>query len=103
MTNNSLRTESLLRGNNTFTSDRLAAILSNEKFAYDHRSDPTAREYSGIIYAPVELGREIDSGYFVFEQIHGGLRCSENRTAQLRATEFCQQLYGRLPSINCCC
>lgn len=88
------RTYLLSRGNDTFTPDRLDVILKNERFSYEHRTQPGARAYSDIVYGPAKIGCVIDTNYFEFEKVDGGLRCYENHTASLRATHFCQQLYG---------
>lgn len=90
-----LRTKSLSRGEHTFTTNRLASILQNERFSYDHRTHPDARAYGGVIYAPTQIRCEIDTGCFQFEQVEdGGLRCYGNDKTNLRAMEFCRRLYG---------
>ena len=95
MANSDVCTDLLSRRSDTFTADRLAIILKNEKFSYNHRANAGARAYSGVIYGPSEMRCEIDTGYFEFEQVDdGGLRSFSNHTARLRATSFCRKLYG---------
>lgn len=88
------RTDSLSCRSDTFTPERLAVILKNERFSYDHRTDAGAQAYSSVIYGPAETDCTINTDYFAFEEVDGGLRCYGNHKAMLRATEFCRQLYG---------
>ena len=94
MGNSKVPTDSLSRGSDTFTSNRLAIILKNERFSYAHKTTSGARPYSGVIYGPPEIRCQIDTGYFEFEEVDRSLRCFNNRNTKLRAVEFCRQLYG---------
>lgn len=80
MANSHVRTDSLSRGTATFTPDRLAAILKNERFSYERKT--------------IEITSEMNTGYFESEKVEGGLRFYNNHETKLRATEFCRQLYG---------
>lgn len=100
MENKYVRTDSLSRGCDTFTPDRLAVILENERFCYGHNTQAGTRLNSGVIYRPTEIRAELNTDYFQYENLNGGLRCYENQEARLRATEFCRQFYGHDYSIS---
>lgn len=100
MADSLVRTDSLSRGTATFTPDRLAAILKNERFSYEHRTNPGARAYSSVIYGPIEIQCELNFDSFEFERVDGAVRCYNNHTTKLRATEFCRQLYGHDSSVS---
>lgn len=94
MANKNDRIDSLSRGGETFTPDRFAVILKNERFFYDKNTQAGTRVNGGIIDRPTEIRAELDTGYFEFENLDGGLRCYGNQKARLRATDFCRQFYG---------
>ena len=89
------RTRSFLsQGTDTFTLDRLHAILQNERFSYDHRTDTKDRPFNGIIYGPLQMRGEINTDFFGFETVNDGIRCFNKKDCILRATEFCKDFYG---------
>lgn len=99
MGNTDVHIDSLSRGSDTFTPDRLDIILKNERISYDHRTNVGTRIYRNVIYASPEKSCQIDTGYFQFEQVDGGLRCYSDEATKIRAEEFCRQLYGHDSSV----
>lgn len=95
-----VRTGSLSRGVNTFTLDRLDAILKSENFSYEYKNNPDSRAYSAITYAPLEMKCEIDTDTFAYEHVEGGTRYFSDSTTKLRAEKFCQELYGHAHPIS---
>ena len=90
-----VHTKSLSRGKNTFTPERLASVLQNDRFSYQNRAYPDAQTDQDVVGGPTEIRYEIDTGHFQFEQMEdGGLRCYSHDQAKLRAMEFCRRLYG---------
>lgn len=100
MGNNDLRSGSLSRAIDTFTLDRLDAILKSERFSYDYRTNADARAYSAVSYAPPEQRCELDTSAFESEHVDGGIRYFSNRNAELRAVNFCQELYGHSAPVS---
>ena len=100
MGSDSVRSGSLSRGADTFTLDRLDAILRSERFSYDYRSNTDARPYSDISYAPPEMRVEVNTSFPEFEDLDGGVRCFNNRDAKLRAMEFCQEFYSHSTPVS---
>ena len=94
MGNNNVRYGFLSRGVDTFTLDRLDAILKNERFSYDYRNNADVRSYSDVSYKPPEVRIEIDTSLFNSEDLDGGIRGFNNHDSKLRALKFCQELYG---------
>lgn len=94
MEDDDVHSGSLSRGVDTFTLDRLDAILKQERFPDDYRNNTDARPYSDVSYAPPKIRAEIDDSFFDSEDLDGGIRCFSDREARLRATKFCQELYG---------
>ena len=89
------RVHSIAKGANTFTLDRLEAILQSERFSYDYRTNIKDRAYSDVIYGPLEMGCEINTSFFASEPVgEEGIRCFSNKDIKLRATKFCQEFYG---------
>lgn len=95
MENNShVRTTSLSRGKHTFTPERLASILRNERFSYKHRPHPNALTDQDVVFGPTEIRYETDIGYFKFEKMEDEcLRCYHHDQARLRSMEFGRRLY----------
>lgn len=91
---------SLSRGIDTFTLDRLDAILRNEKLSYDHRNNADAQPYSAISYAPPSMRIEIDTSFPASETLDGGIRFFSNRDSELRAIKFCKELYGHSTPVS---
>ncbi len=87
-------TDSLSRGTDTFTLERLNAILRNERISYDYRDIPSARPYSDVHYDPPSMRTEIDTSFWHSEQVDGGIRFFNSRDTALRVKRFCQELYG---------
>ena len=85
--------DSLSHGTDTFTLERLNAILRNERFSYDYRDIPSARPYSDVHYEPPSMRIEVDTDFWACEQVDGGIRCFNSRDTELRVTKFCQELY----------
>ena len=83
MEGDSIRSGSLSRGTDTFTLDRLDAILKSERFSYDHRSN-----------APLSVRADVDTSFPEYERLDGVVRCFNKRDARLRAIEFCKELCG---------
>ena len=88
-----IQSGSLCRGTDTFTLDRLDAILKSERFSYDHRNADPPR-FSEISYAPLSITAEVDTSFPQFESLDGGIRCFSKRDTELRATKFCKDLCG---------
>jgi hypothetical protein len=88
--NSKFRTTSLSRASNTFTSERLALILQNERFPHVHI------RHAGVAWGGLkEIRCEINTDCFEFERVGDeGLRAYGNEKTKLRAIEFCKQLYG---------
>ena len=100
MGNNDLRSGSLSRAIDTFTLDRLDAILKSERFSYDYRTNADARAYSSVSYGPPERRCEIDTSAFDSEHVDGGIRSFSNHDTKLRAVNFCQELYGHSTPVS---
>lgn len=86
-------TDSLSRGTDTFTLDRLDAILKNERFSYDYRDISGSRPYSHVHYEPPSMRVEIDTSFWDSEQAYGEIRFFNSRDTKLRVINFCQELY----------
>lgn len=99
MENDDVRSGSLSRGLDTFTLDRLDAILKEERFPDDYRNNADARPYSDVSYAPPKIRAEIDTTYFDAEELDEGIRCFSDREARIRATRFCKELYGHSTAV----
>ena len=80
----------LSRGTDTFTLDRLDAILKSKRISYDWESD--ALLFSRFKRPPPEIRTEIGSSWPESEHVDGEDRSLNNRYAKLRAVEFCQEL-----------
>ena len=94
MGSDSVCSGSLSSGADTFTLDRLDAILRSERFSYDYETEADARPYNDVSYAPPEMRIELDTSFPQYEHLDDGVRCFNNQDTKLRATEFCQELYS---------
>ena len=85
--------DSLSRGEDTFTPDRLHVVLRNERFSNDHKMKPEARAHSAVNYGPPEVGCEIETSFFEIEHLEDGVRCFNDFDTKQRAVKFCQDLH----------
>ena len=90
MENDNVRSGFLSRGTDTFTLDRLDAILKSKRISYDWESD--ARLSSRFKRPPPEIRAEIRSSWPHCEYVDGEAPSLNNRYAKLRAVKFCQEL-----------
>lgn len=94
MENHAVPHNFLSRGDDTFTLERLGALLESERFSYDYRTEPEARCYSNVSYGLPEIRCEIDTSFFDMERKDDGFRCFTDQDTKLRAVKFCQELLG---------
>ena len=84
----------LSRGDETFTLERLGALLESERFSYDYRT----KAHEGRCYIASddlpEIRCEIDTDHFDIERKDDGLRCFTDQDTKLRAVKFCEELLG---------
>ena len=94
MENHAVPHNFLSRGDDTFTLERLGALLESDRLSYDYRAEPEARSYSNVSYKVPEIRCEIDPDHFDMERKDDGFRCFTDQDTKLRAVKFCQELLG---------
>ena len=95
MGNSHFHSDLLSRGSDTFTPDRLATILKNDRFSYVPIAKLGLRAYPGFIdAAPSEMRCLINTIYFSKEEVNGVLEIFSDHETKLRAVGLCRQLYG---------
>ena len=91
----SVGSNSLSRGQNTFTPERLTTILQNERISYNYKIRSKAQADRNIIHGPTEIRYEFGREYFQYEETPDGvLQGFSKAQAKSRAMEFCRRLYG---------